>query len=237
MDVPISSYTINLILQYISPPSQLINPIPSNLLSHSLQQRHILLDISPDQPTTYLSWPSLGRDRAIQHLESLQMPLNELVPDFLVGYTVDPEHAYAHVHVKPTGEDGLRLVFEWDGQDSWKYHDSNVMPFPPGTHPSLTDAIAAATMSTPESSGENRDKSEHDDDDSDDNDYWNSYGTEDKGMQFPPPTSKGESDASEDAYWAQYASVQGTADSTIPSPVHKTARKLQSVSGRASRFP
>jgi hypothetical protein len=138
------------------------------------------------------------------------MPLDELSPDFLVGYTVDPEHAYAHVHVKPTGEDGLRLVFEWDGQDSWKYHDSNVMPFPPGIHPSLTDAVATATtISASESSGENRDKGGHDDDDSDDNDYWNSYGTEDKGMQFPPPTTKGESDPSEDAYWARYASVQG----------------------------
>jgi hypothetical protein len=205
--VPISPYTINLILQYISPPSQLVNPIPSHLLSHSLRQRHILLEISPEDSSSYLSWPSSGRDRAIQHLEFLPMPLDEMAPDLLVGYTVDPEHAYAHVHVKPTGDDGLRLVFEWDGQDSWKYHDSNVMPFPPSTHLTLSDA--AATIPVIELSGENQDKSRNDDGDSDDGDYWNSYGTEDRGMQLLPSTSKGETDASEDAYWARYASVQG----------------------------
>ncbi len=135
--IPISSYTVNLILQYISPPSQLARPIPSDLLSRSLLQRHALLEISPQDPSAYLSWPSSDSDRAIHHLESLQMPLDELAPDFLVGYTVDPERAYAHVHVKPTGDNGLRLVFEWDGEQSWKYHDSTVMPFPLGTRPSL----------------------------------------------------------------------------------------------------
>ncbi|KAI0257525.1 hypothetical protein BJV78DRAFT_1383712 [Lactifluus subvellereus] len=229
--VPISLYTINLVLQYISPPSQLANPIPSNLLSHSLLQRHVLLEISPADSSSYLSWPSSGRERAIQHLESLQMPLDELASDFLAGYTADSEHVYAHVHVKPTGDDGLRLVFEWDGQDSWKYHDSNVMPFPPGTRPSLSDAIAATTtVSSPELSGTNQEKTGNDDGESSDNDYWNSYGMEDgRGMQLLSSTSKGETDANEDAYWARYASVQGTADSTIPSPVHKTTRRLQSV--------
>jgi hypothetical protein len=208
--IPISPYTINLILQYISPPSQLFNTIPSNLLSHSLLQRHILLEISPADSSSYLSWPSSGRDHAIQHLESLPMPLDELAPDFLVGYTVDPEHAYAHVHIKPTGDDGLRLVFEWDGQDSWKYHDSNVMPFPPRTHPDLSDAIAAAaTVPAPELSGEKKGKNEEGDGDGDDNDYWNSYGREDSDLQLLPSTSTDETDASEDVYWAQYASVQG----------------------------
>jgi hypothetical protein len=210
--VPLSPYTINLILQYISPPSQLFNPIPSNLLSHSLLQRHILLDISPADPSSYLSWPSSGRDHAIQHLESLPVPLEELATDCLVGYTVDPEHAYAHVHIRPTGDDGLRLVFEWDGQGSWKYHDSNVMPFPPRTHPDLRDAVAAAaTGPAPGLSEEKKERNEHGDDNSDDNDYWNSYGMEEGDLQPPPSTSTDETDASEDAYWAQYASVQGMA--------------------------
>ena len=257
MDIaPIPLYTINLILQYICPPSQLISPIPSDLLSLSLLQRHRFLDIPPTDTSSYLTWPSSGRDHAIQHLESLPMPLDELAPDFLVGYAADPEHAYAHVHVKSTGDDGLRLVFEWDGQESWKYHDSNVMPFPPGTHDSLSDAVASAatiTIPVPESKGpqtESRGNGDGADDTDDDDNYWNSYGAENAGSVQPSPSMGRDGiDASEDAYWAQYASVQGvcfrstfkadprnltmtvasvgSADSTVPSPVHKTTRKLQ----------
>jgi hypothetical protein len=216
--IPISSYTINLILQYISPPSQLASPIPSNLISRSLLQRHAVLEISPEDSSSYLSWPSPGRDRATQLLESLPMPLDEVASDFLVGYAVDPEHAYAHVHVKPTGDDGLRLVFEWDGEESWRYHDSNTMPFPPGTQPSLGDAVSGApsvSIPVPESGGEKLDKAgksdaNGDQDDDNDDSYWNSYGVEaDSDTQPLPSTSKNETDTSEDAYWAQYASVHG----------------------------
>ncbi|KAI9455860.1 hypothetical protein F5148DRAFT_1288157 [Russula earlei] len=232
--VPLSPYSIHLILRYISPPSQLTSPIPPNLLSPSLLQRHSLLEISPEDPSSYLSWPSSGRDRAIQLLESLPMPLDELAPDFLVGYTVDREHAYAHVHVKPTGDDGLRLVFEWDGEESWKYHNSNVMPFPPATRPSPSEALADAASDPISLPGEKKGKdgngdgdSDHDDDD---DDYWDSYGAgDDIGPQPLPSSSKNDADASEDAYWAQYASVQGTADSTIPSPVHKRTRGLEAI--------
>ncbi|KAI0004304.1 hypothetical protein BJV74DRAFT_881451 [Russula compacta] len=226
--IPIPSYTINLILQYISPPSQLASPIPSNLLSRSLLQRHSFLEISPEDAPSYLSWPSPDRDRAIQYLESLPMPLDELAPDLVVGYAVDPEHAYAHVHLKPTGDDGLRLVFEWDGEESWRYHDSNVMPFPRGTRPSLVDAVAGATsvsVPIPEFGEEKQDKSGNCDGDGDgegdsgsDDDYWNSYGKENNsGIQLLSSTSKNEADASEDAYWAQYAS-------------YKKTRKLEAVS-------
>ena len=217
MDIaPIPLYTISLILQYICPPSQLVVPIPSDLLSLSLLQRHRFLDITPIDISSYLTWPSSGRDRAIQHLESLPMPLDELAPDFLVGYAADPEHAYAHVHVKSTGDDGLRLVFEWDGQESWKYHDSNVMPFPPGTHHSLSDAVANAatiTIPVPELKGptpETRGNGDGGNDTDDDSDYWNSYGAEDTcSMQPSPSMGRDDVDASEDAYWAQYATVQG----------------------------
>lgn len=226
--IPISPYTINLILQYISPPSQLVRPIPPHLLSRSLLKRHALLEISPQDPSAYLSWPSSESDLAIQHLESLQMPLDDQAPDFLVGYTVDPENAYAHVHVKPTGDNGLRLIFEWDGEESWKYHDSTLMPFPPGTRPFLDDPAARAAsdfIPSPSFRGERQVKGATGDGD---DDYWNSYGAEDD-VKPLPSTSKGEADVSEDAYWARYAAVQGTSDSTIPSPIHKRARKLEIV--------
>ena len=148
------------------------------------------------------------------------MPLDEQAPDFLVGYTVDIEHTYAHVHVKPTGDDGLRLVFEWDGEESWKYHDSTVMPFPPGTRPSLDDPAARATSDSISSlpSGEEQQvkgATGDGDGDDDDDDYWNSYGVEDDNvMKLLPSTSKGEADVTEDAYWARYAAVQGTVSVT-----------------------
>lgn len=218
--IPISLYTINLILQYISPPSQLARPIPSHLLSRPLLRRHALLDISPQDPSAYLSWPSSDSDRAIQHLESLQMPLDELAPDFLVGYTVDLENSYAHVHVKPTGDNGLRLVFEWDGEESWKYHDSTLMPFPPGTHPFLEDPAARAasdSIPSPSLGGEKQIKGATGD--GDDDDYWNSYGVEDdSGIKLLPSIGKGEADVSEDAYWARYAAVQGTVSVTPLQP-------------------
>jgi hypothetical protein len=234
--IPISPYTVNLILQYISPPSQLARPIPPHLLSRPLLQRHALLQISPQDPSSYLSWPSSESDLAIQHLESLQMPLDEQAPDFLVGYTVDPENAYAHVHVKPTGDNGLRLVFEWDGEDSWKYHDSTLMPFPPGTRPFLDDpATRAASDSIPNPSfgGERQVKGATGDGD-DDDDYWNSYGAE-YDIKLLPSTSKGEGDVSEDAYWARYAAVQGMLSVTPLQPSYVQSSKHIPLKVRATR--
>jgi hypothetical protein len=146
------------------------------------------------------------------------MPLDEQAPDLLIGYTVDPEHAYAHVHVKPTGDDGLRLIFEWDGEESWKYHDATVMPFPPETRPFLGDSAAQATsvsIPTPQL-GEKQVKGGNGEDD-DDDEYWNSYGVEDdSGAKLLPSTSKSEMDVSEDAYWARYTAVQGMFSLTLP---------------------
>jgi len=81
-----------------------------------------------------------------------KMPVTILLK--ALGYT--PERILAEFfdfdafHVKPTGDNGLRLVFEWDGEESWKYHDSTLMPFPPGTRPFLDDPAArAASDSNP----------------------------------------------------------------------------------------
>lgn len=222
--VPISSFTVNLILQYISPPSQLARPIPPHLLSRPLLQRHALFNISPQNPSDYLSWPSSDRDQAIHYLESLQMPLDDMAPNFIIRYTVDPENAYAHVHVKPTGDDGLRLVFEWDGEESWKYHDSAVMPFPPGSRLLLDDTASSATsvsIPTSQFEGEEQVKGGNGDGDGDDDAYWNSYGAEDDGgSKLLSSSNKGELDVSEDAYWARYAAVQGTLPVPPPQSSH-----------------
>ncbi|KLO20280.1 hypothetical protein SCHPADRAFT_898309 [Schizopora paradoxa] len=68
-----------------------------------------------------------------------------------------------------------------------------------------------------------------DDPESEDDDYWNSYGRgsdeEEEGSSRPQRDLDDEK--AEDAYWARYNSVQGTADSTIPSPVSSKHKVLE----------
>ncbi|TFY70360.1 hypothetical protein EVG20_g2636 [Dentipellis fragilis] len=241
---PLLPYDINLPLHYISPPSQLAsNPIPPHLLSPSLLHRHHFLQISPEDAADYLCWPSQNRDRAIALLESFHAPSDDEAADYPVQYVSDAEHTYAHAHVRPTGTDGLRLVFQWDRRGSWRYHDANLMPFPPSSHTSLGDALSTVIHHT-ESNGVNHHASDGGEySDGDDADYWNSYGGGDDSPQLHRAHSKDGSEVGEDAYWARYTSVHGmllshsfeesniqptpgTADSTIPSPVQKTKRKL-----------
>lgn len=225
---PILPYHIDLILQYISPPSQLDTPLPPHLVSRALLQRHHFLSLSPESDCpTYLTWSEDNRDRTIALLEALPKPIDDLLVDAPVRYVVDPESAYAHVEAFSIGdedEDGLRLVFQWDGNDSWKYHDANVMPFPPNGYASLEEALAKVDAEPHSASAEvegdgharqggaSASAGSSDDDD----DYWNSYGgAEDDDHASPKahnrhPGSKEGSDAGgEDAYWARYASVHG----------------------------
>jgi len=140
--------------------------------------------------------------------------LDQSAHDFQVHYTSDSESTYAHVHILSTGDDGLRLNFQWDGHDTWKYHDANLMPFPRGSRPSLMDTAPTASIV------QNADASQHPDSkhhtNSDNDDYWNSYGAQADGDEDLPKKSaayhRENSEMGEDAYWAQYASVQGLSD-------------------------
>lgn len=211
--------TINNILVYILPPSQLSQPLPTHLISTSLIQRHHFLNITPDNPVEYLCWPSPGRDRVIQLLESLATQKDDEERVYHVRYTSDVEYTYAHVRL----DDELRLVFQWDRVEMWKYHDANLMPFPPGNHESPEDALADAAadalaggsiddelsrISSIEKSFKNTEVNESDDDA-----YWNGYGIQgesdrphDQDAQLKKTVA---ADNGEDAYWAQYATVHG----------------------------
>ncbi|KDQ63725.1 hypothetical protein JAAARDRAFT_75982 [Jaapia argillacea MUCL 33604] len=270
MSTPIQPHTIQLILQYIAPPSLLTcQPLPPHLISKPLLQRHHFLQLSPqpddDSEDTenasakriqeYLSWPSSSHPSTIAILESLPLLSNddgEQISEWPVRYTSDSEYTYAHVHVHvdvapssfafPSSfHEAVRLVFQWDDRDSsWKYHDLALMPFPPGAQASLAHALSAhpASFSLPVPSfptigsfapsvGDGYESDN--DDDGDDDEYWNAYGAaSDQEEQHEPRygsvnkqtanSIKSVEEAAEDAYWAQYSSVQGTADSTIPSP-------------------
>lgn len=216
----VPNITINNILVYILPPSQLSQPLPTHLISTSLIQRHHFLGITPENPTEYLCWPSPSRERVIQLLEALATQKDDEEKVYHVRYTSDVEYTYAHVRL----DDELRLVFQWDRVDMWKYHDTNLMPFPPGSHESLQDALTDAAASSGggggggdelcrtsslESSIRNKEISENDDDT-----YWNAYGAQgDDGMsheQDGQSKKTAPADSGEDAYWAQYATVHGS---------------------------
>ena len=146
MSSPILPYHVQLILQYIAPPSELENPVPSHLLSRPLYQRHVFLEIEPSNAASYLCWKESVREKVIRLLESLpQKPADYTSQSIATAYTADEENTFAHVHILATGSDGLRLVFDWDSADaSWKYHDAGLMPFPEGAYQTLQEDPTAA---------------------------------------------------------------------------------------------
>ncbi|KII94338.1 hypothetical protein PLICRDRAFT_424501 [Plicaturopsis crispa FD-325 SS-3] len=223
---PLLPYATNFILQYISPPSQLTQPLPPHLISKSLLQRHHFLQISPEDPSEYLCWPSPDRREVVDRLESYVMPVDdEAYATLSVRYLSDDEHSYAHVRLT----DGLRIVFQWDELDGWKYHDAGLMPFPPGSHSSLGDATSLSLGG----SGAGELRQGIDTPAVDDDAYWGAYGAgegednDDDRSQDALAGQNKDTPTTEDDYWAQYGGVHGSGDSTIPSPIRKSYSKSQ----------
>ena len=217
-----SPNVLHILLQYISPPSQLTQPIPPHLLSKPLLQRHHFLHLTPEQPDEYLCWPSSPEKKAhiVDLLETRSRPLDDDQPTvYPVQYSFDGEDFFAHVDLSNDDGEGPRVIFQWDESGEWKYHNTDLMPFPPGSRPALEDVLVPPPPPNPvsikplsrSSYPQNFDVDDSQDD-SDDDDYWNAYGSTDIGdSQFGERTPSSAKDAmsSEDAYWAQYASVQG----------------------------
>ena len=223
---PLSSSAVATILNYICP---LNAPLPPHLLSKPLLQRHHFMHLTPDNPLHYLAWPP-HNDDLLDHLD-----ISEHASSFSVRYSADNQYIIAHARVTPQSSHhpGIRLVFLWDPeQSSWQYHNLAPMPFPKDSHSALCDAIAIHQSSCdflPDSLNVVVDGNDNEDS------YWNSYSQ--KGDD-PPPALDSKPDQSlnsEDAYWAQYATVQGmspvsiindsiifsagSGDSTFPSPL------------------
>ncbi|EIN13718.1 hypothetical protein PUNSTDRAFT_41198 [Punctularia strigosozonata HHB-11173 SS5] len=243
--VPILPHTVALVLQYIAPPSQLDQPLPKHLISRLLLNRHEFLGIYPTNPPEYLCWSADGRDAAIDALEHIQKPeVDAAPPDYPVQYEIDEENVSAYVRMP--GSD-LRLTFVWDDEDGWTFHDIRLAGFPPRSTPSLQEALSRAAEPEPvvssqtsysflsaqhrRSSGPANHSSgtDHEDDGS----YWDAYGAQsddENGTRSRGGRStKSGADGTEDAYWASYSSIHGTADSTIPSPL--PAHRRQQVYG------
>lgn len=185
------------------------------VLAKPLLQRHHFLQISPEEASQYLCWPSDTSAKAVDLLESLPRSADDEPQTYPVQYTSDSEQTCAHVALAQPGGDTIRLVFQWDEQDGWKFHDTKLMPFPQESKASLNEALASpepalgvptVAAAVPEYGFNEQSEG------SDDDDYWNAYGADDS----DDPSAHGGLSASkdiasdgEDAYWARYASVQG----------------------------
>ncbi|KAH7883617.1 hypothetical protein F5I97DRAFT_1813788 [Phlebopus sp. FC_14] len=226
----IQSHIVRLVLQYIAPPSQLSQPLPRHLISTALFQRHHYLQITPTNPVEYLCWPAPHNSRAIQLLDKCTDLSDEDQSDgYSVRYTSDPDDAYAHVQISEK-EEGLRMLFQWDDVEGWRYHDLQLMPFPelsfltPEESLSLIPPVGVAfdRAQLIESVAEANSNTDVDDDP-----YWDSYGASADNVS-PLPSHRGAKEPltfeGEDAYWAQYASVQGSGDSTVPSPLPRNGK-------------
>ncbi|KAJ8702636.1 hypothetical protein PTI98_001336 [Pleurotus ostreatus] len=198
--------------------------LPPDFFSLPLRKRHHFLAIDPSDHHEFLSWPSPDSAGAVDRLLEYA-GLNSL-PNFSVAYTADAESTFAHCHLRlihdPASSPDLRLVFHWDDPTrQWKFHNTALMPFPPGAEPSLSQSTTMAPflhddfLHEPEAIRVDHD---HDNDDA----YWDAYGDDDEDAaprRIAADLKADHQNASEDAYWAQYAVVQGSADSTQPSPL------------------
>jgi hypothetical protein len=179
---PISPSTVHRILAHISP---LEDPLPPSLISKPLLKRHHFLGLTPDDNAEYLAWPSSSDPSHLLRL--LEGPLQVLGDHLNAQYTADSEELLAHVCISSD----LRLVFLWEEENGWQYHNLATMPFPPHSVEDFNDACSFY--------------SRKDDEDS----YWNSYGQQDDSSHHLSVPKVHEDIGSEDAYWARYSSIQG----------------------------
>jgi hypothetical protein len=102
-----------------------------------------------------------------------------------IRYSGDAESTYAHVAWSP-----LRVVFLWE--QGWKYHNAGLIPFPI-SFPSLQEVLFS-----------NENGVEHPEADEE---YWSNYGRD---SSSEPSPVEAPANQTEDEYWGQYATVQGT---------------------------
>ncbi|KAJ7706146.1 hypothetical protein B0H17DRAFT_1035902 [Mycena rosella] len=203
MAPPLDARAVLTILHYISPT---IQTLPPHLVASQLAFRQTCLKLTPDDPA-YLFWPSDNDQHVLDALESLQQrPIDDISLDFQIRYTAD-DALCAHIDLAPTG---LRLVFQWE-EDSWRYRNAALMPFPPGTSASLDDLPAILP-----SDGDSGDGGETVDS------YWNSYGEPDR--EATDAEFVREQPGATVDYWDRYNSVGGSGDSVIPSPAPEKQR-------------
>lgn len=246
---PLTAAHILSVLQYICPPSSLQH-IPAHILSLPLLQRHHFLNITPDDPAAYLTWPSHHSGTVLALLESVK--LDDLF-DFLqpsdanlarsdIRYVADPEAVYAHFRIIPTSvplsshpniETPLCVIFLWDqNSDIWKYHNSAIGSFPDNSHSTLSHAMAL--FQSPDDFLPEHTYAFSIDNLDEEDAYWNTYGVGDNALTSHRPLKPVSSTDAEEAYWSQYSSIQGQGD--LPAPLDSSDR-LSPIGSADSTIP
>ncbi|KAF8679448.1 hypothetical protein RHS04_04470 [Rhizoctonia solani] len=229
---PIASHTISLVLQYLLPPSEL----PTYLISRPLLQRHHFLSISSTDTAAYLCWPHPGAnpEKSVAALEYLSAQDHEwLVRTAEIRYQPQASSSDA-AQARVWLGDAIQLVFIWEeDQDGagWRYFDADHRPLPSNCSPTLSPALQVTPPEQDQeqdiSAGELRLLPGFDSHSSfftlTLDDYWAGYdsGSSPRSPRIPE-RELGLDD--EDAYWASYGAVHGSADSTIPSPAPQKKR-------------
>ncbi|KAF8609129.1 hypothetical protein BDV93DRAFT_517988 [Ceratobasidium sp. AG-I] len=215
---PLAPHTISLALQYLLPPSEL----PTHLVARSLLQRHHFLSITPSDPAAYLCWPHPNADpeKAIAALDQLATQDHEqLIQSVEVRYqpaSVESDPVRALVWLG----DRVQLVFVWEeDQDGagWRYLDADYRPLPQNCSSTLTPTPALQVTPAPQEESEPSA-----------DDYWAGYdsGSSPHSPRMPSRTLDTSAADEEDAYWASYGTVQGSGDSTVPSPMPAKSKPL-----------
>jgi len=201
---------------HLFPPTATV--IPKELLSTPLSQRHHFLNISPEDPVDYLCWPSVDSSSVIENIATIDrehLSFDKLVQEAV--YSADSESTLVWVPIHSSNSH-LQLILLHDPEDPsipWKYHDLQLLSLPQNSYTNLEAAIQSihpqplTAMDTlyPESAEA----------------FWEGYAS--SGTASPVVSDRqttAEPDFTEEKaerdYWSRYSDVQGTADSTIPSP-------------------
>ncbi|KAF8516194.1 hypothetical protein BU17DRAFT_93023 [Hysterangium stoloniferum] len=205
----IPPHVVHTVFQYILPPNL---PLPQHLLSKPLSQRHHFLSISHIDPAAYLCWPSSDNTEIVNVLQGTTTDALTWEPQHEVRYTI-PDQDTALAHVRPNPQSPLQVLFAWDTQsETWRYHDIQMLPFPVAANLSL-DQLLASKMNLMAGS---RSASPYSDNDN----YWEGYASSDTSQNAlgRRPDIVADEHKAEAAYWASYAVVHGSGDSTVPSP-------------------
>lgn len=204
------------ILSHLLPPAV---PLPQQLLSKSLLQRHLYLPPSPDDVDGWLApLPENGLSGKLERLAGVGWRVDS------VQYGGDGESVLARMGVVEDGQHGARgervdVLFEWEGGKDgrgWTYLSTGVAPgLEWRTDPSHLASQRADTMTTEHTNGTHVDPTAPPpESDSAPEGYWSG---------FSPPTSPlpshdggPETGTGEDDYWASYGKAYTPAGGVTP---------------------
>ena len=196
MPPPLPPSILDLILSHLLPPSA---PLPPQLLSRSLLDRHTFLPPSPNDIDAHLSpFPS----NPSQPISSRLLELTEGYEVDEAGYIHDGEVFLSRVPIRPTHSpypkgdgEGVDLIFEFEEGErgrGWLYRSARL----PEHDPTELEWVKSMDPVKPKKGRDAR----AEEDEQAPEDYWAGFSPPRKTMDLSEETK----DGGEDDYWKQY---------------------------------